>query len=90
MNKKSLVNLIAEEIGISKTSAGRIYGAMMEGITNGLKNGEQVKLTDFGTFEVKQRAARIAHNPQTNEKIEVPAKKVARFRPSQALKDAVN
>jgi len=90
MNKKSLVNLMAQEVGISKASAGRIYDAMMEGIANGLKNGEKVKLSDFGTFEVKQRAASTAHHPQTNEKNQVPAKKVARFRPSQALKDAMN
>lgn len=90
MNKTSLVNLIAQELSISKVLAARIYGAMMEGITDGLKNGEKVKLTDFGTFEVRPRAARTTHHPQTNEKIEVPAKKVVCFRPSQALKNAVN
>ena len=90
MNKTSLVKIIAEQVGVSKASAGRIYDAMIDGIANGLKNGEKVKLPDFGTFEVTHRAARTARNPQTNEEIQVPAKKVARFRPSQALKDAVN
>ena len=90
MNKTSLVKIIAEQVGVSKASAGRIYDAMIDGITYGLKNGEKVKLPDFGTFEVTHRAARTARNPQTNEEIQVPAKKVARFRPSQALKDAVN
>ena len=90
MNKTSLVKIIAEQVGVSKASAGRIYDAMIDGIANGLKNGEKVKLADFGTFEVTHRAARTARNPQTNEEIQVPAKKVARFRPSQALKDAVN
>ena len=90
MNKTSLVKIIAEQVGISKVSAGRIYDAMMDGIANGLKNGEKVKLPGFGTFEVKLRAARTARNPQTNEEIQVPAKKVASFSPSQELKEAVN
>ncbi|MGB0388727.1 MAG: HU family DNA-binding protein [Ardenticatenaceae bacterium] len=90
MNKKILVKKIAEEVGISTALAERIYHAMMDSIANSLKNGEKVKLAKFGTFEVRPRAARIAHHPQTREEIQVPAKKVARFRPSQALKDAVN
>ncbi|EAT10701.1 HU family DNA-binding protein, partial [Bermanella marisrubri] len=75
---------------IPKAAAGRALDATVDAITNALKEGDQVVLVGFGTFAVKERAARTGRNPQTGQPIEIAAAKVPGFKPGKALKDAVN
>ncbi len=90
MNKTELVDAIASGADISKASAGRALDSMLDVVTECLRKGDQVSLVGFGTFSVKQRAARMGLNPQTREKIEIPASTVPAFKAGKALKDAVN
>jgi len=89
MNKKDLVEAVAKDARISKAAAGRAVESMMDTITSGLKNGDEVTLIGFGRFSVKKRAARVGRNPQTGEKINIKSRKVVKFNPGQPLKDAV-
>ncbi len=90
MNKSELVDSIAAQADIPKAVAGRALDAMIESIGGALKEGDQVALVGFGTFLVKERAARTGRNPQTGEPIQIKAAKVPSFKPGKALKDAVN
>lgn len=90
MNKSELIDAVAAAADISKASAGRALDAMVDSVTNALKEGDQVVLVGFGTFAVKERAARTGRNPQTGEPIEIAAAKVPGFKAGKALKDAVN
>lgn len=90
MNKSELVDAIAAQADIPKAAAGRALDAMIDSIGGALKEGDQVALVGFGTFLVKERAARTGRNPQTGEPIEIKAAKVPSFKPGKALKDAVN
>ncbi len=90
MNKSELIDAIAASADIPKAAAGRALDATVDAITNALKDGDQVVLVGFGTFAVKERAARTGRNPQTGQPIEIAAAKVPGFKPGKALKDAVN
>ena len=90
MNKSELIDQIADASDISKASAGRALDAMLDAITGSLKDGESVALVGFGTFLVRERAARTGRNPQTGATIEISAAKVPAFKPGKALKDALN
>ncbi|GAA6168502.1 HU family DNA-binding protein [Sessilibacter corallicola] len=90
MNKSELIEAIAASADIPKAAAGRALDAMVDTVTNALKDGDQVVLVGFGTFSVKDRAARTGRNPQTGEPIEIAAAKIPSFKPGKALKDAVN
>ncbi len=90
MNKAELIDAVAENADISKAVAARAVDTVLESITATLKNGEQVALIGFGTFSVKDRAARTGRNPRTGEPLEIPAAKVPSFKAGKALKDAVN
>lgn len=90
MNKSELVDAIAAEADVSKAAAGRAVDAMVSAITAALQQGEQVSLVGFGTFSVRERAARTGRNPQTGENIEIRAAKIPAFKAGKALKDAVN
>ncbi len=90
MNKSELVDAIATSADISKAAAGRALDAVTESITQALKQDEQVALVGFGTFVVKDRAARSGRNPQTGETIQIAAAKIPSFKAGKALKDAVN
>ncbi len=90
MNKTELIDRIAESSDISKASAGRALDATIEAITNSLKAADPVALVGFGTFTVRDRAARIGRNPQTGAPIQIKAAKVPAFKPGKALKDALN
>lgn len=89
MNKTDLVNVVAEKAGISKKSAEQTIGVVFEAITEGLVKEGKVQLVGFGTFEVKQRSARMGRNPKTKEPIQIPASKAPVFKPGKALKDSV-
>ncbi len=90
MNKSELIDAIASSADISKADAGRALDAAISAITGALKEGDQVTLVGFGTFLVKDRAARIGRNPQTGAEIKIAASKVPGFKAGKGLKDAVN
>lgn len=90
MNKSELIDGIAESAEIPKAVAGRALDAMIESVTGALKSGEQVVLIGFGTFSVKDRAARTGRNPQTGEPIQIAAARIPSFKAGKALKGAVN
>ena len=90
MNKSDLVDAIAESAGLSKADAGRALDAVVDTITGALKSGQSVSLVGFGTFAVRDRAARTGRNPRTGETIQIAASKNPAFKAGKALKDAVN
>lgn len=90
MNKSELVDAVASATDSSKADAQRSVDAVLDSITGALKKGDKVALTGFGTFEVRDRAARTARNPQTGETIQVKASKAPAFKAGKSLKDAVN
>lgn len=90
MNKADLVEVVATSADITKAAAERAVNAVIDGITNALKNGAEVSLVGFGTFNVRERAARTGRHPQTGEPIQIKASKAPGFKAGKALKDAVN
>ncbi len=90
MNKTELIDHISESADISKAAAGRALDATVEAITKSLQDAESVALVGFGTFLVRERAARTGRNPQTGATIQIAAAKVPAFKPGKALKDALN
>jgi DNA-binding protein HU-beta len=90
VNKTQLVDEIAEAADISKAAAGRALDAFTDTVTTALKDGDQVALVGFGTFAVRDRAARSGRNPQTGATIQIAAAKVPAFKAGKALKDACN
>lgn len=90
MNKADLIDMIAESADISKAAATRALDTVFNGITEALKKGDQVTLVGFGTFQVRDRAARTGRNPKTGETIQIAASKNPAFKAGKALKDAVN
>ncbi|MRX28489.1 nucleoid-associated protein HU-beta [Kangiella sp. HZ709] len=90
MNKSELIDAIAAGSDISKAAAGRALDSMIGAVTESLQKGESVSLVGFGTFSVKERAARTGRNPQTGATIQIKAAKVPGFKAGKALKDAVN
>ena len=89
MNKTELIAAVAQSAGLTKKDTERVLNAAIDAMTAVLMNSEKVQLSGFGTFEVKEREARIGRNPHTKEAIEIPATKVPVFKPSKALKEAV-
>ena len=87
MNKVTLVAKIAEKSGLSKKQAELALGAFIDSVTEALKEGDKVQLMGFGTFEVKERAARTGRNPATGETIEIPAGKIPSFKAGKGLRD---
>lgn len=90
MNKTDLINTVADVAELNKSSASRAVEAVFNGITNGLKGGESVTVSGFGTFTTTDRAARIGRNPRTGESIKIAAVKSPKFKAGKGLKDAVN
>ncbi len=90
MNKSELIDAIAENSGLSKADSGRALDAVISSVTGALKDNDQVTIVGFGTFLVRQRAARVGRNPQTGAEIQIKAANVPAFKPGKALKDAVN
>ncbi|MDX8360349.1 MULTISPECIES: HU family DNA-binding protein [Bacillaceae] len=89
MNKTEFINAVAEKAELSKKDASKVLEAVTNSISETLKDGDKVSLLGFGTFEVRERAARKGRNPQTGEEIEIAASKVPAFKPGKELKDAV-
>ncbi len=90
MNKSELIDAIAAAADLPKASASRALDAVIDSITESLTKGDPVALVGFGTFAVKERAARAGRNPQTGATIQIAAATVPSFKAGKALKDAVN
>lgn len=89
MTKTELIGVVAEKTGFSKKDADKAVAAVLDSISEALAGGEKIQLVGFGTFEVRDRAAREGKNPATGEKITIAATKVPAFKAGKALKDAV-
>ena len=87
--KEMLAASLAGETGMTKEDAANAVDAVFDIITRMLSNGDKLQVVGFGTFEVKERAARVGRNPRTNEQLEIPARKVPTFKPGKVLKDSV-
>ncbi len=90
MNKTELVEAMAKEANLSKKDAEAALGAFTAAVEKALKKGDKVTLVGFGTFEVRERAARVGRNPQTGKEIEISARRVLTFKSSQVLRKALN
>ena len=90
MNKSEVIDAIAEKADMTKADAGRALDATVAAISAALKEGDAVTLVGFGTFAVKERAARTGRNPQTGLEIKIAASKTPSFKAGKGLKDAVN
>ena len=89
MNKQDLVAHVADAAGLSKADATKAVDSVIDGITDSLKRGNEVRLVGFGTFAVARRAASKGRNPRTGEPINIPASKQPKFKAGKALKDAI-
>ena len=87
MNKATLIAKIAEQTDLNRKQAENALNAFIDVVTEALKEGDKVQLMGFGTFEVKERAARTGRKPSTGETIEIPAKKIPGFKAGNGLKD---
>lgn len=90
MNKSELIDAIASHADLNKAQAGAALDGMISAITDELSNGGSLTLVGFGTFSVKERAARTGRNPKTREPLEIPASKVPSFKAGKTLKDSVS
>ena len=89
MNKTELIAVAAQAVGMTKKDTERVLNAALDTITAALCNGDKVQLSGFGTFELKDREARVGRNPHTKESVEIPATTVPVFKASKVLKDTV-
>ena len=90
MNKQELISAIAEKANLSKKDAEAALGAFVGAVEDALKKGDKVQLVGFGSFEVRERAARTGRNPQTGAEMKIAAAKVPTFKAGKALKDLIN
>lgn len=90
MNKATLIDKIAKDAGITKTSAATAIDSLTQGIVSALKKNQRVTLVGFGTWGVSKRKARTGRNPQTGETIKIKAKKAVRFKAGKQLEKALN
>jgi DNA-binding protein HU-beta len=90
MNKNELIAHVADEAGLSKADASRAVESVLNGITETLKSGDEVRLVGFGTFTLSHREGGEGRNPRTGEKIQIQPSKSVRFKAGKQLKDSVN
>ena len=90
MSKKDLIDAVAKDCELTKEKATSVVDAALAHIRGALKNGEEVRIPDFGTFKVAKRKAREGRNPATGMTIQIPASKVPKFTPAKGLKEALN
>ena len=89
MNKAELIEAMSNNAKISKADAKRALDSFLDSTSKALRKGDRVALVGFGSFSVSRRAARKGRNPQTGKEIEIPAKKVVKFKPGSELSDSV-
>jgi len=89
MKKAELIDAVAIKSELTKQDSKKVVDALFETISNTLSNEEKIQLIGFGTFEVRERAARTGRNPQTGEEMTIPASKVPAFKPGKELKEAL-
>jgi DNA-binding protein HU-beta len=89
MTKAELISVVAEKTDLTKKDTDKTVTAIVDAITEALMNGDKVSIVGFGTFEVKDRAARKGINPRTKEPMPIPASKLPSFKAGKALKEAV-
>lgn len=89
MTKTDVIEQVAAKAGITKASSERFVNSMLDVVAGALARGEKVTITGFGTFEVRQRAARMGRNPQTGAPLHIPATKTPAFKAGKSLKDLV-
>jgi len=90
MTKTDLVEAIYERVGLARKEAAKAVDSVLEIIKDSLHRGENVKISGFGNFVVREKKSRVGRNPQTGQEIEISARRVLTFRPSQVLKNALN
>ncbi|MDI3538273.1 MAG: DNA-binding protein HU-beta [Bacillota bacterium] len=90
VNKSDLVGVVAEKSGLTKKDAEKAVNAVFDAVTEALAAGEKVQVVGFGTFEVRERAARKGRNPQTGEEIEIAAAKLPVFKAGKGLRETVS
>lgn len=90
MNKNELITVVAETTGFTKKDVGTVVDSVFNVISRVLSGGENVKISNFGQFVVRERKERKGRNPQSGEEIMIPASKGIGFKPAQGLKDSVN
>ena len=89
MNKTELIAAVAEKSGFSKKDCEKVVNATFDAIADNLAQDTRIQLVGFGTFEVRERPARMGRNPKTGEEIEIAASRTPQFKPGKTLKDAV-
>jgi DNA-binding protein HU-beta len=90
MNQTELIAAVAERARLTKTDAGKAVEALVGTITDAMKQGDEVRITGFGTFGISERGERQGRNPQTGEAITIAASRAAKFTAGKAVKDALN
>jgi DNA-binding protein HU-beta len=90
MNQGDLADAVAGATGAKRAEAARVVEAVLDAIRDGLKRGEKVAISGFGSFEAARREARQGRNPRTGEKVQIAASTTIRFKPGKGLKDALN
>jgi len=90
MTKADIVERVYDTVGISKRESSEIVETVLEIIKTNLENGEDVKISGFGNFTVREKRPRRGRNPQTGDEIEISARRVLTFKPSQVLKKVLN
>lgn len=85
MTKKELVGSVAKDAALSNKDAGKAVNAFVAAVAKAMKKGQRLQLPGLGTFSVTKRSARVVRNPRTGAKLNVPAKKVVKFKPAPAL-----
>ena len=89
INKTDLINSVSTSAKLSKVDSQRAVDAIIDTIQKGLKQGKEIRLVGFGTFTVTKRSATQGRNPRTGEPIQIPAKKLPKFKPGKTLKELV-
>ena len=90
MTKADIIENVYEKVGFSKKESAEIVEMIFETIKETLERGEKIKISGFGNFVIRSKKPRVGRNPQTGEEIEISARKVLTFKPSQVLKNALN
>lgn len=90
MTKADIIEGVYERVGFSKKESAEIVELVFDTLKETMERGDKIKISGFGNFQVRQKKARVGRNPQTGREIEISARRVATFRPSQVLKSALN